>query len=361
MLGTKRILVLGVSPFEDLPGYQLLALLKDIPDYRVVALDDSEAAQKILTHAGATVHLAPHPGRDEKGFLEVVELICRKERIDLILPGTDAHLFALARAHAAGHWFASLCKSGVWLASNGIGDKQDLQNWLSSYIPVPKRWPIKSQADLDGSHIVYPIMVKGTRKGGTKCETKEEAVAALAATLKNPANLGSGGGAYLEEHVDGEEHCYLFVKGCGGSLAGVGIRKLATTQTGTTLAASIDYQVPPDSQFGELADQLGPGMVVEVEWRSAGATAVAFEANVRFPSWIGALGETGQELLKFGMLALLGEASSIDAIKLPQRDAIIYRLPQSGFLAPHEAFEQGRSRRQTLLWKGSAPHQFLIK
>ena len=361
MVAATRVLILGVSPFEDLPGYQLLALLKDLPGYEVVALDDSEAAQKILTHTGATVHLAPHPGRDESGFLDVVERICREERIDLILPGTDAHLFALSRAKTAGLWYADLCNTGVWLAKMGISDKRDLQDWLSSYISVPKRWPIAKAADVDKADLAYPIMVKGARKGGVKCETKEEVIAALAATLKNPANLGSGGGAYLEEHVEGEEHCFLFVRGHGATLTGIGIRKLATTTTGTTLAAMIDYKLPEDARLNEMADQLHPGMAIEVEWRSENGNAIAFEANVRFPSWVGALGVSGQALLKFGVRSALGQDAMPVDLSLPKCDALIYRLPQSGFLAPHEAFGSGQRRRQTLLWNGSAPHQFLIK
>ena len=56
-----RVLVLGVNPFEDLPGYQLLSLLKSSRRYEVTVADDSIPALRILSMTGTSIHELPHP------------------------------------------------------------------------------------------------------------------------------------------------------------------------------------------------------------------------------------------------------------------------------------------------------------
>ena len=49
------VLITGVSPFEDLPGYQYASLLRDDPRYRLILADDSAPALAVLRDSDTAV------------------------------------------------------------------------------------------------------------------------------------------------------------------------------------------------------------------------------------------------------------------------------------------------------------------
>src|ERR1039457_4406519 len=113
-----RVLVLGVNPFEDLPGYQLLSLLKSSGRYEVIAGDDSIPALRILSVTGARIQALPHPSLDPHLFTTCVARLCEEHVVSILLPGADAHLYALAACLTAEPQLALLCPTLNWLASN---------------------------------------------------------------------------------------------------------------------------------------------------------------------------------------------------------------------------------------------------
>ena len=127
-----------------------------------------------------------------------------------------------------------------------------------------------------------------------------EAVVGRRAILRNPANQGPGGGAYAEAVVDGEEHSLFLLAGARGErLKTFSFTKLAVTQLGTTLAARVDHELPPDIDVDGILGELTGPTVLELEWRKDSAgNQWLFEINVRFPSWIGALGQYGLGLVE---------------------------------------------------------------
>ncbi len=373
-----RVLVLGVNPFEDLPGYQLLSLLQSSGRYEVIAADDSTPALKILSVMGTRIQALSHPSADPQLFTKRVARLCEEHDVRLLLPGTDAHLYALATCLADEPQLALLCPTLKWLASNSLLNKWDLQVWASRFARTPPRWRFDDEQDasLFAAKAMYPLMVKGLRKGAIKCDDELEAVVARRGILRNPANQGRDGGAYAESVVEGEEHSlFLLANGRGQCLALFGFRKLAITQLGTTLAAQVDAEIPSEMQLSRALSEISEPIALELEWRrdSAGRQWL-FELNVRFPSWIGALGAYGLNLLEAYLTCIRRDSVKHSGSLVAPRDgSIFYRLPQSGFLALDTAFgiigdnpyrvagPSAYAPPMPLLWKSASPHQFRVK
>jgi hypothetical protein len=371
-----RILVLGVNPFEDLPGYQLLSLLKSSPTYEVIAADDSQPALDILSLTGAKIKALPPPHEDPRRFTALVARLCEEHNVKALLPGTDAHLYALAECLGAEPQLASLCPTLKWLASKQLRNKWDLQEWASQFAMTPPRWMFSEEdARTSAEKGLYPLMIKGLRKGAIKCDDDLEAVVARRAILRNPANQGSGGGTYAETFVEGEEHSlFLLADGRGGSLTTFGFRKLASTQLGTTLAAQVDQELPSEIHIQRLLCEMVGPMALELEWRrDVAGVQWLFEVNVRFPSWIGSLGTFGSGILETYLTSLHHTPAPSVRLIPPSGGSVFYRLPQSGYLPLHQAFERAGDNwnsmgtgscaipRAPLLWKSASPHQFRVK
>ena len=354
-----NLLITGVNPFEDLPGYHYASLLRDSCRHLIRLADDSAVALRVLQGGGANVVQVSHPGVDETAFAVEIDSIVRTEGAVAVVPGTDAHLFALARLVGDFAWIRELCPSAAWLSDNEVWSKWDLQGWIESYLPVPERWIADAQT-LTTWFSVYDapkVVVKGLRKGAVPCEYLDELGAAARFLMRNPANQDAAGGLYLERHIEGEEHSVLIVRLLDRTVY-VGIRKLAATQSGTTVAALVEYdQLPPDL-IESVSDTLLPGMAMEIEMRGTGEARRAFEVNIRFPSWVGALGEFGQSLLNAAVEAQLGH--SYPVFPQPEAGTLIYRLPQGGALTPDAALSM-KSPTAPILWPSASPHQFLVK
>ncbi|HTD38673.1 MAG TPA: hypothetical protein VK669_14270 [Candidatus Limnocylindrales bacterium] len=367
-----RVLVLGVNPFEDLPGYQLLGLLKR-GEHEVVAADDSSVAIAILKRLGTRIEMLPHPSEDPQMFTALVGALCREHRIDVLLPGTDAHLYALASCLGDDPDLALRCPSLTWLHAASLFTKPMLQSWLTKAGATPERWTFDDEDDASrfADESRYPIVVKGFRKGAVKCDDPLEATVARRAILRNPANQGPGGGVYAEAFIDGEEHSLFVLCGAHGErLVTFGFRKLATTQLGTTVAAVVEDSPPSGTMLEALlADVTGP-TAFEIEWRRDGAAREwLFEVNVRFPSWIGSLAAYGSAVLEDYIQRVLDPgAAARSSLPAPINGTIFYRVPQSGFLSVEETFgsppfgkAQGAASTGKMLWRSTAPHMFRAK
>jgi biotin carboxylase len=222
---------------------------------------------------------------------------------------------------------------------------------------------------------MYPLMVKGLRKGAIKCDDAHEAIAARRAMLRNPANQGQGGGVYVESFIEGEEHSYFILTGSHGeSIATFTFLKLATTQLGTTLAGQVDQERPSAIQPLSLSAEICGPLALELEWRKDQAgNQWLFEVNARFPSWIGALGAYGLNFLEAHINCVVHRPTPPVFSNAPREGSIFYRLPQSGFLPMETVFSSARniSHNSTLLtrytaqlpllWKSCSPHEFRMK
>jgi len=372
-----RVLVLGVNPFEDLPGYQLLGILSQFRDVETFAAEDSPEGAEILRQTGVRMFQIPQPHLGVEAYLSAIHDVCERLSIDVVLPSTDAHLAALTGAPPSTQ---SLWPPLKWLASRGLINKWAGQSWVSRVAPTPSRWTIEGDEGLDTweSQHAYPVMVKGMRKGALRCADRSDFIAAQRTILSNPANRGPGGGFFIEDVASGTEHSVLLVTDeHGRAQSVVALRKLATTQLGTTLVAQTESVSELPFDIEEVAIQLGTAGVVELEFRNneSNDELLVFEANFRFPSWIGALGKYGQTVVHRYLTTLGVLDGPSDDTAVPDVGTLIYRLPESGFLplsgtlggsyASHAArhlqvLNEG-SRSPRLLWRSREPHQFLQK
>lgn len=374
-----NIIVLGVNPFEDLPGYQLLGLLADEPCYQIHAADDSTVAVKILRVAGATVHHVPHPSSGIERYVRSILELCDEFDIRILYPGTDAHLATLAWAASKHPRLLSLWPPLAFLCRNGLFNKWALQDWLQTTFEVPQRWKYLDANDVrhwaSNTANRFPVMVKGMAKGAMRCRSVDEISVARNSLLENPANRGPFGGTFLEAEVDGPERSVLLVTDAGHNvIAAVAIRKLATTQSGTTLAAEVEPVGDLGISLDCLLERLDGPAVVELETRrGTHGRSEVFEANFRFPSWIGALGGYGQFLVSAFLAEVFPDAMDPPARLMPPPDrTLLYRLPESGVIPLGQSLrnrsqngpldtEVALRSRPPLLWPVTSPHQFLTK
>jgi hypothetical protein len=369
-----RILILGVNPFEDLPGFQLLGLLRSRGKFELIAADDSAPALNILSLMGAHVELLPQPTHDPLAFTRLVAGLCDRHDVSVLLPGTDAHLYALASCLSEEPQLGLLCPTLEWLAARRLMNKWDLQSWASRFANTPSRWSFDTEAEATAfaERAMYPLMIKGLRKGAIRADDSVEAVVSRRALLRNPVNQGPGGGTYCETFVDGAERSFLLLSdGAGRRLASFGLRKLAATQLGTTVAAEVDDTPPQDLNTDAVIAEVSSPIVFELEWRQDHAGRQwLFEINVRFPSWVGALGDYGAQLVEAHVLAVRGDCDNAAQLCPPPNGSVFYRLPQSGFLNVEAAFGPSRTSarrnistgtQNPLLWKSASPHQFRVK
>lgn len=369
-----RVLILGVNPFEDVPGYQLLSLLKNEPGFDVIAADDSHVAATVLAAAGAHVEVLSHPSDDERRFASVVTRICERRAVDILLVGSDAALFALASCLHENPEIERLCPQLRWIASNELYGKVALQQWAGRFVETPQRWTFNSEYDIFSlaAAAKFPLVVKGALKGAIQCTDPLEAVVARRDLLRNPANQGARGGAYCEAVVEGEEFSFFVLVGSDGrALHKFAFKKLATTKLGTTLVAKV-VATPSSFDYAALLAQVTCPAVLEFECRldSCGVRWV-FEVNARFPSWIGALGLYGKRLLRCYISEVVGGSHDGQGAPAPAPGTLFYRLPQSGFLPLDAAFAKEQALQPTFagmphyasapLWKPASPHQFKIK
>ncbi|HEX3681881.1 MAG TPA: hypothetical protein VHU83_05010 [Bryobacteraceae bacterium] len=371
----NNILILGVNPFEDAPGYQLFSLLKSSERYNVVAGDDSDAALRILRLTGADIAAVPQPGGDISGFAAAVVRLCEERSIDVLLPGSDSYVYGLAQSILAAPQLTRLCPYLGWVASNTLRDKWDIQEWVTRHAITPPRWRFDNESDACGfgEQGLYPLMVKGPRKGAAKCNDAIEAVAARRTLSSYPANAGAR--PYAESVIEGEEHSFFVLLGDGGKqIAQFAFRKLAATQMGTTVAGQVDSEPPSCLDLTSLISSIRTPIPIEIEWRkdASGAQCV-FEVNLRFPSWVGSLGVFGLSLVEAYIHSVQQGNQGHGELLAPMEGTIFYRLPQSGFLPLNQVFTSNdgdqkwpasvreRPGKLPLLWKSASPHLFQSK
>lgn len=352
--GPARILVTQVNPFEDVPGYQLLSLLSGEPDIIVDACDDSPVAVDILAGAGYVTSALAHPYRDPQLFESQIRTILDAEQYHAVFRGSDAHLFAMAEIFARSAEVRAACPTLDWLVAHGLKSKWDLQDWAAAHLPTPRRW--LNAEDVPGQlRDARRVVVKGSLKECRLIEEWSEVPTLVRQLSGNPANLGPGGRAYFEERLEGSEFCLLLAK-TALSVESVMLRKLAATQSGTTMVGQLlDLQQCPFDIAG-LQDGMRPGMVLEIEWMAGPAGPIVFEVNPRFPSWVGALGAYGTALVKQAIGAIRGIPSPSRAPR-PASGTKLLRLPHSGALGGAQA----TARERGLLWDPAGPHRFIVK
>jgi hypothetical protein len=371
----NNILILGVNPFEDAPGYQLFSLLKSTGKHNVIAADDSDPALRILSLTGADIAAIPQPGLDVEAFMGAVVRLCEQHSIDVLLPGSDAYVCGLAQAALVAPQLARLCPYLSWVGNSGLTDKWAIQEWVSQHAITPARWRFDAEGDAHrfGENGLYPLMVKGPRKGAAKCNDAIEAVAARRTLSAYLANVGAR--LYAESVIEGEEHSFFVLLGSNGRhIAQFAFRKLAATQMGTTVAAQVDYEIPRCLELASLTDSLRVPLPIEFEWRKDNAgTEWIFEVNLRFPSWVGALGHFGVALVDAYIQSVQQPSWEHGRLPIPTAGSIFYRLPESGFLPLKQvfaataddehwpAFIRERPSQRALLWKSASPHQFQAK
>ncbi len=374
---SKNILIVGVNPFEDLVGYQILGLLNNSNHYNVYAADDSEVAVAILKKLGKDVKKISHPFESYDDFYCEIKEIVLKNRIDLIIPGNDASFSVLLKLVKEDKEISELCPIvNVYDFITGLG-RQEIQDWLGDFLNIPERYPFpKSEKEFSSlEKMDFPIVVKGGWKGGQKANHIHDVISIKDHLMENKANLQKECDVYLEKYIDGEEYATLFVFGKKGKLiSAIRIKKLATTQLGTTTVAEIQ-EFDNQSLINKLSFYFDKPGVIELESRKDhSGTEWFFEANLRFPTWIGALDNYGEYLINEYLKSFFEENQEMAEIEYLYINQLLYRLPESGICSlensfPHKKEElfwsvnrrESHNSSPSLLWPASAPHQFLSK
>lgn len=349
-----RILVTQINPFEDVPGYQLLCLLTEDSDIIVQVCDDSSVAVEILASAGFQAQTLAHPYQDPDLFESHMAALLDEYKYEAIFPGSDAHLFAMANNSRIARQARAASPTLGWVGDRGLSSKWDLQEWVGSYLPTPHRWKTEGQVP-HSLRNNKSVVVKGSLKECREVGVWSEVPTLVRQMSANPANLGPAGPVYFEEKVEGPEYCLLLTK-TQSRVEHIALKKLAATRSGTTMVGELMSKTSCPFDLTPIEVSLSPGMTLELEWIVGPKGPVVFEVNLRFPSWIGALGTYGSALVRQSIDAIRGIPAVARAPR-PAQGTRILRLPHSGTLGTvlPMATERG------LLWNTAAPHRFIVK
>ncbi len=264
-----------------------------------LGLEGHMVAADAAPHAPAAqfadrAHLVPRC--TERGFVAALLELCRRERIDVVVPTIDTELPVYAEHRA------ELAAAGVHVACSGqraveiAADKRLTHAWLRRRgFPVVRQTSLE-QAFVEANEWSFPVVVKPA--GGSASAGLREIArpAELLALRPNADDL------IVEEMAGGAEHTvHVYVDRRGRCLCAAPCRRLEVrageVSKGLTvkrrplmeLARAIAETLPGAS--GPLNIQIfedvdGSMRVIEINARFGGGYPLAHQAGARFAHWI---------------------------------------------------------------------------
>lgn len=311
----------GVSMLLAMAGTPVTMLAGDIDPY------------------GAGLYLVPParrvilPRGDDPRFADAVLEICRRERVDLVVPTVDSELMPLAAARAR------YAEAGVRLlvaSERTLGvclDKWRLAERCRDAVHVP------ATALVDGAFepaaCALPAIVKPRSGSGSRgirlVERREELEA-----------LERDGTLLVQEHLPGTEYSLDVLARADGHVAAVVPRARLKVDSGIAVTGRTLHDDDLDAFAREVARLIGLTTVANVQVRDDAAGAPALlEVNPRFPGTMPLTVASGINMPRLAVAEALGTAAIPDG-PLPFDDIAMVRFFQERFFAFDEIAELQR-------------------
>ncbi len=312
----KRKITIGVTGLNNTdnpgPGIPVIRGLKDSNrfDFRIVGLAYENLEPGIYMDSILDkTYLLPYPSEGTEAFLERIEYIHSREKLDVIIPNFDAELF-------------TFMKSSERLTGLGIHtflptipqyeerSKSSLPEYGKKYgVNVPRSRPILSHSDIleldKAKEFEYPVMVKG--------KFYDAYVAYNAEQIRSHFNKISakwGLPVIIQEFIRGTEvNVVALGDGNGNTIGAVGMRKQYITDKGKAWGGiTID-----DPKMLDLTAKI----IRETKWRGGMELELIrtndnkyyiIEINPRIPAWVYLAVGAGQNLPEALVRLALGES-----------------------------------------------------
>jgi carbamoyl-phosphate synthase large subunit len=235
----------------------VIRALRDVPDVRVVAVDSDPLS---CGFAFADRHYVV-PRVQSVGFVEAMIEICRRERVDLLLPDLDEELGLLSEARER---FRSVGTRVVVSSSEALAECRDkfrtFQFFRKHGIRTPETW-LAENVDARPS-LRFPVMVKPRSGRGSQGVFKADGPEELAGVLRRVPN------AVVQEFVDGVEYTIDTMSDLSGRFLYCSIRQRLATESGISVKGRTVVDAGLAGMAKRIAEALplvGPGCVQGIE------------------------------------------------------------------------------------------------
>jgi carbamoyl-phosphate synthase large subunit len=312
-----RVLVTGTGG----PSGVSILLAMEAPPVTMLAADiDPYAAGLYLVPSERRAIL---PRGDDPRFADALLEICRRERVDVVVPTVDSELLPLAEARAR---YADAAV-GLVLAS-----EQTLRVCLDKWLLAERcrdamRVPATVVVDdtFDAAECVLPVIVKPRSGSGSRgirlVERREELDA-----------LERDGTLLVQEHLPGTEYSLDVLARADGHVAAVVPRARLKVDSGIAVTGRTLHDDRLDTFAREVAALIGLTTVANVQAKEdADGAPALLEVNPRFPGTMPLTVASGIDMPQLAIAEALGTA--IPDGPLPFDDIAMVRFFQERFFA----------------------------
>jgi carbamoyl-phosphate synthase large subunit len=316
MPDVPRVLVTGAGGPS---GISILRAMAGEPVQLLAADIDPYAAGLYLVPPEERAIL---PRGDDPAFADVLLALCRRLRVDVVVPTVDSELLPLAlrRDEYAG--------AGVVLviaAAETLGvclDKWALDARCRDHVRVPRT--VLADAGLDPSAVSLPVIVKPRSGSGSRGIRRVEARDELVA-------LPRDGTLLVQELLPGAEYSLDVLARADGHVAGVVPRERLKVDSGIAVTGRTLHDERLEDFARTVAHKIGLTTVanVQVKLDTAGEPAL-LEVNPRFPGTMPLTIAAGIDMPRLAIGEALG--TPIPDGPLPFADVAMVRYFEERFL-----------------------------
>jgi carbamoyl-phosphate synthase large subunit len=274
----KKI-VCGISGVGGMAGVVCLNALKQ-ENVITIGMD----SQELSAGRGLCNRFYKIPLANDKKFIPIMRRICKKEKIDILIPTVDEELAPLAK-------FKDKFGDTKVIVSNLNAietclDKYKWYKWMTENgFETPKTWTIETLPN----EIIFPVIVKPIRGRGSrdtfKCNNYSELNHALAKSHHSPL---------IQEFVSGDEYTIDTICDLQGKLLSCIPRHRLEIKSGISWKAKTEkIEIPEMRELVEKLGIIGPACIqakrvgnkmilFEINPRVGGTSSLSFQAGVNF-------------------------------------------------------------------------------
>jgi len=277
-----KIAISGLNNTDNpAPGIPVAKSLMD--EHSLIGLSYDPNEPGIYQGLFEKIYLMPYPSLGYEEFKKRITEIKQKSDIDVAIPNLDAELPLYIK------YQKEIEKLGIKtylpsLECFEMRDKSKLPEFAKTLgVKHPKTIEVVSLDDLIKAtkDLGFPVMVKGNYYKAYKAYNLDEAI-----DYFYKISNEWGFPLLVQEVISGNEINFVGIGNGEKLIAGVGIKKLTTTELGKVWSA---ISIKNDSLFNaskKFVETLGWRGAFEFEAMSDGKDLYLIEINPRFPAWV---------------------------------------------------------------------------
>lgn len=270
------------------------------------------------------------PRGDDPGFVDAVLDLCRRERIDVLVPTVDTELIPVARR------LEDFTELGVAVLSPSLAtlehclDKWSLLRGCGPDVPVPRGGLLDDDADPASSgwaSLEWPRLVKPRRGSGSRGIRLVEDPVAF-------DRLPRDGSLLVQEYLPGPEYSVDTLAYRDGHVAAAVPRSRLKVDSGIAVAGCTVDRTDLVEAAKAVARSVGLTSVANIQFREdAGGTPRLLEVNPRFPGTMPLTVASGVNMPALALADLVGRPVPRD---VPFRPLAMVRHWAQTFLPVNE-------------------------